>query len=137
MTAAGRPAHDQPVPPWAGLACVLAAAAGACSLGGPLPPREVRGPAADPAAPAVPEIPGRIIVAEHAGRGGHLLFVDEAGRRLRSLTEPPSDEASFDITPAWSPDGHFVAYSSSRGSPGRAAGLWIRRADGSAPPRRL
>lgn len=85
----------------------------------------------------MPEIPGRIIVAEHAGRGGHLLFVDEAGRRLRSLTEPPSDEASFDITPAWSPDGHFVAYSSSRGSPGRAAGLWIRRADGSAPPRRL
>ena len=103
-----------------------------CNLA-PLPPREVRGP---PRPPAAPPIAGRIVVAEHAGRGGHLLFVDETGRRMASLTEPP-EEDSFDVTPAFSPDGRWIAYSSSRGAVGRAAGLWIVPVDGSAPARRL
>jgi len=110
------------------LACFVLAG---CDLG-PLPPRDVRGPRA--ATPPLPKPPARIVVAEHAGRGGHLLFVDESGRRAGSLTEPPAAD-SFDVTPAWSPDGKSVAFSSSRG--GGAAGLWTVAADGSAPPRRL
>src|SRR5215468_6233948 len=94
-------------------ACVALAG---CDLG-PLPPREVRGPRA-PTPP--PKPPARIVVAEHAGRGGHLLFVDESGKRLGSLTEPPAGD-SFDVTPAWSPDGKSVAFSSSRFD-GRADG---------------
>jgi Tol biopolymer transport system component len=112
------------------LGVVLGAAA--CGLA-PLGPRDERGPAA-----AVPAfvLPGRIVVAEHAGRGGHLLFVDERGRRVRSLTAPPADD-SIDLTPAFAPDGRSIVFSSSRGSVGRAAGLWLVPADGSAPPRRL
>jgi Tol biopolymer transport system component len=114
------------------LACLVLAG---CDLG-PLPPRDVRGPRAN--LPAVPKPLGRIVVAEHAGRGGHLLFVDESGRRLGSLTEPPAGD-TFDVTPAWSPDGKSVAFSSSRdGGRGRgAASLWIVAADGTSPPRQL
>src|SRR5262245_15840435 len=105
--------------------------AAACQLG-PVGPRDERGP------PTVvgPLVPAPIVVAEHAGRGGHLVFVDERGRRVRSLTDPPS-EASVDLTPAWAPDLRSIVFSSSRGRSEKSIGLWIVAVDGSSPPRRV
>jgi Tol biopolymer transport system component len=92
----------------------------ACSP--PTGPREVTGPGARPA-PAPP--PGRLVVAEHAHRGARLVVVDERGRRVRELTTAPST-ASIDAQPAFTPDGRFVVFASSRA---RAApdqtSLWV------------
>jgi dipeptidyl aminopeptidase/acylaminoacyl peptidase len=114
---------------------VVAGAVGgvACNLT-PLGPREVTGPRALGAAPA---LPAPMLVAEHAGRGGHLAFVDERGRRVRSLTAPPEDEASVDVTPVFSPDLRNVIFSSTRGRVGRAGALVVLALDGRSPPRAL
>jgi Tol biopolymer transport system component len=99
----------------------------------PVGPRAVRGPAAPELGPA----PLRIVVAEHAEHGGHLVFVDERGRRVRDFTAPPA-AASIDVTPAWSPDGARIAFASSRGRGDPAlTSLWIGPVDGARPVERL
>ncbi len=116
------------------LAALLAAGACAC---GSSAPREVRGPGAGPVVTAAKPARARLVVAEHAEGGGHLVVIDETGRRVRNLTPPPRDR-SADSTPAFSPDGRWVVYASSRGRPSpRETSLWIVPTDGASPPRRL
>jgi dipeptidyl aminopeptidase/acylaminoacyl peptidase len=104
-----------------------------CVACGPLGPREVTGGVPEPP----PTLPGKIVVSEAYPPGAHLVFVDEGGRRTADLTPPPAG-ATLDLTPAWSPDGRFVAFASSRGRGSLAeTSLWIVPADRSAPPRQV
>jgi len=108
-------------------ACTTVALA-ACQ---PVGARDVTGPARpQPSAP----LPARIVAAERSTVGAHLVFVDESGQRVADLTDPPA-EPSVDIMPAFSPDGRWVAFASSRGRAGAdATSLWLVPADRSRPP---
>ncbi len=59
----------------------------------------------------------------------HLFVVDLESRAERQLTDGPCDEGE----PRWSPDGHWIAFTSNRtGDPdnNRRADLWLAAADG-------
>jgi Tol biopolymer transport system component len=101
---------------------------------GPPGPREVRGPD-DGKKPAPAARAPSIVASEQAHRGSRLILVDEVGRRVRELTDPPSSP-SADMGPAFSPDGRFVAYASSRGrGDPRLTSLWIVPVAGGEPAR--
>lgn len=114
---------------------------------GKLPEREVHGgqhkpPAAESdggdalAALARPEA-ARLIVVERGDHGGRLVRVNERGERLSVVTE--AGELILDHSPAWSPDGRWVVFASSR-ERGRIDewSLWIAAVgDEPAEPQRL
>src|SRR5262249_57815798 len=109
------------------VACTTVALA-ACQ---PVGARDVTGPP-HPQPPA--PLPARIVAAERATVGAHLVFVDEAGQRVADLTDPPA-EPSVDIMPAFSSDGRWVAFASSRGRAGAdATSVWLVPADRGRPP---
>ncbi len=105
----------------------LALVASACPVG----PRRVPGdkapaPAAKTALEllAEPDAP-RIVAAERTDKGSRLVLIDERGATIRPLTDEPVD-GSIDVTPAWSPDGGWILFASSRGHEATSElSLWI------------
>lgn len=59
----------------------------------------------------------RLVAVERASAegGSRIILMKEDGERFTALTEPEPSR-SLDVTPAWSPDGLYIAFSSSRGS---------------------
>ncbi len=125
----------------------LSLLAGAC---GPVGARDVDGPRTRDAAPApVTDAraalaePGaqRLVAVERGAQGSRLVLVDEEGLRQRVLTESGSEEKTLDLMPAWSPDGRWIVFASSRerGAPiGERYSLWMVAAlEANAQPVRL
>ncbi len=104
----------------------LVVAAGACS-----PPATPRPPTTgDPAAL-------RIVIAERGPSGGRLVIVDEHGARLDNLTTP-AEGTVRDVSPAFSPDGKWVVFASSREREKfEQSSLWLVAAQPGSEPRRL
>jgi hypothetical protein len=77
-----------------------------------------------------------LVATERSARGGVLVLIDENGTRQADLTKPLAS-ASRDNSPAWSPDGQWVVFASSRGRPLTETSLWIVRARSGVEPVRL
>jgi len=89
--------------------------------------------------PKAGPVRARIVVTERGQRGGHLVLLDEDGRRLADLTNMPPT-ATLDDGAAWSPDGRWIVFQSSRGRKTLGeSSLWVVPAPPRplAPPRRL
>ncbi len=69
-------------------------------------------PGRDATVPAAVRTP--IVTTERGPRGGRLVLVDEDGARLADLT-PIAQRATIDSNPAWSHDGRWIVFASSRG----------------------
>lgn len=81
--------------------------------------------------------PAHIIATERGPRGGRLVLIAESGERMGDLTELGSVPVR-DNSPAWSPDGRFVVFVSSRGRNNLIdTSLWIIAARSGQKPRRL
>src|SRR5690349_3311319 len=92
--------------------------------------------ACSPPAPAPPKPGGdvpHIVVAERGTSGGRLVIVTEDGVRHDELTTA-ADGVVRDFSPAWSPDGAWIAFVSSRERAFEQSSLWIApaRAGGEA-----
>jgi len=102
------------------------------------------GPIAPPDKPTGAGAPPVLIVATERGAGGgHLVILDEDGRRRADLTAGDGTAALHDAGAAFSPDGAWVVFASNRGratAAGKPSGehsLWIVAARAGATPRRL
>jgi Tol biopolymer transport system component len=71
-------------------------------------------------------------VAFLSDSGGHanLWVVDTASGGLRQITHEHDPKVAVGV-PVWSPDGHTIAFVSSRGNPGLTFGVWLVDPDGS------
>lgn len=80
---------------------------------------------------------GRTLAFSRQVGAGTALFVMRAdGSGVRRLTSPvttPEGQPSYDVSPAWSPDGRQLAFSSNRR--GGGPDIWRIRLDGSGPVR--
>jgi TolB protein len=86
------------------------------------------------------DAPARMIVTERWRDGGRLIIVDETGDRLAPLLVPgeaADGTLAVDEHPAFSPDGRWVVFASSRERDDRHTSLWIAEARPDAVPRRL
>lgn len=109
----------------AGIIAVLGALGLAC---GPPPPEQPTSKAA---------ISAPLVATERGPRGSRLVFIDETGARLAELT-PVAPVVVRDVGAAWSPDGRFIAFESSRGRDDVGeSSLWIVPARSGQTPRRI
>jgi dipeptidyl aminopeptidase/acylaminoacyl peptidase len=95
-----------------------------------------------PGAPAPPQTQApspRIVVTERGAGGGVLVVGGDDGARLADVTRRPEDGAPvLDVQPAWSPDGRFLVFASTRErGAATATSLWLVEARPDATPRRL
>ena len=93
-------------------------------------------PLSKPPAPPTPDDVPTIVVAERGPSGGRLVFVAENGDRLAELTRA-AGETVRDVSPAFSPDGNWVAFASSREREFDESSLWVIRAEPGAAPVRV
>jgi Tol biopolymer transport system component len=78
-----------------------------------------------------------IVAMQRGRRGARLVFLDERGTRLGDLTEIASVPVR-DNSPAWSPDGRWIVFASSRAREDMLhTSLWVVAAELGAEPRRL
>lgn len=70
-----------------------------------------------PATNAKPDVAGPILVTERSDRGGTLVFLDESGDRTAELVSESGELGPLvrDAQAAFSPDGGWVVFASSRG----------------------
>lgn len=81
-----------------------------------------------------------MVLTERWRSGGRLIIVDETGDRLAPLLVPgaSADGApAIDEHPAFSPDGRWIVFASTRDRDDRRTSLWIAEARPDAVPRRL
>ena len=83
----------------------------------------------------VPEL--RVALTERWSGGGRLILADERGDRWAVLAAPPDGEAVRDEQAAFSPDGRWLAFVSSRGRALDDTSLWLMPAAVGATPIRL
>ena len=87
------------------------------------------------AGPVAPEAV-RIVATERGPAGGRLVVIDEQGDRRAELTAP-AETPSRDNSAAFSPDGRWVVFASTRGRSLERTSIWIVRAEFGAVPVRL
>jgi Tol biopolymer transport system component len=108
-------------------AVVLAVVLAGC---GNAPPVQPPGGGTEPAI--------RIVATERGPEGGLLVVIDEAGDRQGALVAPPPAGAKIrDTAAAFSPDGKWVVFASSRGRPIDQSSLWIVPVGFDATPQRI
>jgi|GEM_PF-1965885 len=83
----------------------------------------------------VPEL--RLALTERWSGGGRLILADEHGDRWAVLAAAPEDGPVRDEQPAFSPDGRWLAFVSSRGRALAETSLWLMPAAVGATPMRL
>ncbi|MBZ0233590.1 MAG: hypothetical protein K8M05_14790, partial [Deltaproteobacteria bacterium] len=84
--------------------------------------------------------PARMVLTERWRSGGRLIIVDETGDRLAPLLVPGSETAgapAVDEHPAFSPDGRWIVFASTRDRGDRRRSLWIADARPDGAPRRI
>lgn len=102
---------------------------------GPLEIKTEKKPEPVAIAPDAP--PVGIAVTERALRGGRLVLISQRGERLREITRIGRVSVR-DNGAAWSPDGRFLVFASSRSRDSvDETSLWIIAAEPGAKPRRL
>jgi Tol biopolymer transport system component len=89
-----------------------------------------------PAQHPAPPIAVRIVATERGGAGGRLVVIDEAGDRQAELV-PAAVTTARDNSAAFSPDGAWIAFASSRTRDLDRTSLWIVPAVIGAAPIRL
>jgi Tol biopolymer transport system component len=94
------------------------------------------GPRDTTAATRTPEQPPPFVATQRAPSGGTLIFIDTAGATVADFIEPGHNQA-IDSSPAWSPDGDWIVFVSTRARSLAETSLWIARAEPRATPRRL
>ena len=78
-----------------------------------------------------------IVTTERGPQGGRLVFLAEDGRRMALLTDGEGGPV-IDTNPAWSTDGKWVAFASSRDRTAlEQTSLWIVEGRSNSKPRRL
>jgi Tol biopolymer transport system component len=94
-------------------------------------------PADEPAATAPPP-PIHIVATERGPDGGMLVVIGESGDREGSLVAAPAGGVQVrDTAPAFSPDGRWVVFASSRGRALDESSLWAVAVGYDAAPVRL
>ncbi|HVV83491.1 MAG TPA: hypothetical protein VHE35_10485 [Kofleriaceae bacterium] len=94
--------------------------------------------APSPATPA-PPLDVHLVLTERWAQGGRLVVVDDAGDRQAVLVAPPAGPptAVRDEQAAFSPDGRWIAFASTRGGDLDHTALWLVAARAGAEPVRL
>jgi dipeptidyl aminopeptidase/acylaminoacyl peptidase len=95
-------------------------------------------PAAQPPSGSAQAPAIRIVATERAPEGGLLVVIDEAGDRLGALVKPGESAGKMrDTAAAFSPDGAWVVFASSRGRSIDQTSLWVAPVAYEATPIRL